>query len=284
MGEEDLGHKTAGNDRDHMIDEAIERIQAASTANAVCNELQQHLDNERVCESALEKIVALVTEEGRRLEEEQQPFIESVYIKDMFATGGIELALTSMNNHEANVSIQENGSHLLAMFASHIDMMLPYGCPAEDAALSLLSSTRCVKAIFSAMERFPDNSQVQGAALYTIHPIQQVCGRSSEWKDNYYTNLVDADALSLSFAALEHHSNDYEAVIGALTMFNILGGASSIRPLVRQAFVSFVQNHPNNRSVIEKAVKTQERLHPGNLYVQREAFMVFCSLSMFGNT
>lgn len=278
VGEEGLGRQIASNARDLLVNEAIERIEAATDATTICEELKKHLDDERVCESALEKFLALVDEEGRRIEEEGRCFFTSVYTEDMLAgEGGVEAVLTSMIKHEANESIQKNGSLILGIFPCHV-YETRASVEVVESVMAVMVSTRCVQAIFSAMERFPDNSQLQAAVLRTVDSIHQGAKSLGFEAEHFYSYLIDADLLSLSFAALERHSNDYEVVMGALAVFQMFGNGCLMKPSVRSAWVSFLENHDNIRDVIQQAVETQQRLHPDDIYVHREAFMVFCAL------
>lgn len=55
-GEVGIASQIAGNVKDLMINDVIERIEAADNAIPVCQELKDHVNNGRICSSALEKL------------------------------------------------------------------------------------------------------------------------------------------------------------------------------------------------------------------------------------
>jgi hypothetical protein len=91
------------------------------------------------------------------------------------------------------------------------------------------------------MERFPDSKEVQGAALSTIFPIQQTCQSIGNLEGVYFTNLVNANALQLVFAALENHSDDYHSVSGALTVFYNLACGDNEDQRIQKVVCSFLR-------------------------------------------
>lgn len=99
---------------------------------------------------------------------------------------------------------------------------------------------------------------------------------------------MPANAIELSFAALERHPDDYETLFGVLTVFQHLFGKNkcpriqqNVAATFQQAVAAFFNSHPNLRSVIDNAVQVQQRLHPDDIYVDREAFMVLMAMDMF---
>lgn len=254
VGEEGIGRQIAGNVLDLLHNEAIARIEAANSATPVCEELKKYTDIERVCSSAVEKLYGLVQTEGRS----GRPVYHFVTIDDMLAQEAIEPVITSMETHGTNESIQEYGSRLLRLFAGH---------SGDDEHLSLIASARGVQAIFSALGRFPDSKRVHAAALGSMFSIQQACVCTRDLLPIFYTNLVNANALPLSLAALERHPDDYETVSGALVVIQH-GNHSSIR----QTATAFFKSHPNLRTVIENAVETKQRLHPDDIFYRPRRF------------
>lgn len=263
VGEAGLGRQIAGNVRDLLINDSVASIEAATKAVPVCEELKEHTDNERVASAALNKLYDLIQLEGRNGEKVAGIVLHFASIEDMLSVDAIEPVLASMLNHGENESIQVRGCRLLGAFTRD---------NRNEAHVSLLVSARCVQAICSAMERFPDSKEVQGAALSTVFPIQQRCQFFSNLETLYFTNLANANALNLALSALENHSDDYHSVSGALTVFHNLANGAIRDQHILQVARSFFASKPDLQTLIANAVETQQALYPDDIYIERDAF------------
>lgn len=157
VGEEGIGRHIAGNVKDLMINDAIARIQAATSATPVCEELNKYTDIEHICSFAMNKLYGLIQDEGRRRRVAGETYVADFgCIDDMLAQEATDPVISAMEIHGTNESIQARGFYLLCSFVGHAR---------NETPISLIASTRGVQTIFSALERFPDSKRVNGSAL-----------------------------------------------------------------------------------------------------------------------
>lgn len=286
LGEEALGAKIAANVRDLFINDSIQRIQEATTTTApVWKELEVNgSNNERVCESALEKIWAITQQYYRDADGNSRHGFEIMPLvrEHVLPGGSIETILACVTSYEENESIQETGVTLLGVFASCVEG------EEQEANVAVLTSARCATALCSAMTKFPDSTQVHEAVLSVIPVIDQASvGFSGPDGSNFYSNLIAADALSLSFRALERHTDNYDVVYGALFLFGKVGTCALGRRMEGNnsdgdAYLDFIRAHPNYHEVVANARETQQRLHPDDIFIDREAFITSMSVGFMG--
>lgn len=131
-----------------MINDIVQHIQEATNADPVWKELEDHGNNERVCEAALRKLWALAD------------VVSDFGVEDVLGQGSADTILDVMTSNEGNEAIQLHECHILERFI-HV-----------EAASSALVSDRCINTIFAAMASFPDSSQVQEAVLSAAQHFQ----------------------------------------------------------------------------------------------------------------
>ena len=267
LREEALIALVARNVHDLFSADTLQRIQGAVFATQVWSELSSasSLGCARICSSALLKLRQLA------LGAPQRP---ASGLTDTFmdATRAADIALLCMTKHGMIAGIQENGSCVLASLISNNYR--------DDALISFLASTRGTGAICLALKTFPDNPRVQDSALGVIIRIRRAFLVTNNHDRTFYMELINANTLVLSVAALVHHPTDRSVVLAALVVLRSIGISRPQDPATRRAFLDFVRVHgANMHIIIQAAVDTQRQLHPNNNEVIEEANIVRIALA-----
>ena len=265
--EKEVVDKIANYARDALIVDSIQRIDSdGSTVESVLQELQKYPKVARVCSAALGKLWSFI----RAVPSGDYGRARTATARDIRAAGAFIPVLRSMRAHAGIRGVQVSGSHLMYWF------LLPNEYT-DRFVSDVLSSQGCVQMLLRAVQRFPDDVEVQEAVWQIMHPLQQACARYDRSHTasctDLYVNLVEANALPLACSALERHKESYATVIGALTVIKNLA-ISFRRDRLRRALLAFARDRPDLRTLLDQVVETQSRIQDDAYFVRREATMV----------
>jgi hypothetical protein len=99
----------------------------------------------------------------------------------------------------------------------------------RDAILGFLASPRGVLMILIAAKHYPDNERVQAETLSSLVTVQQgiVTMRYGDPRQvDFYTSIVDTEAIPTLFLALANLNTDYDVVIAGLMLLDAIGNHS----------------------------------------------------------
>lgn len=260
--------------RDARIVDSIQRIQhPGATMEVVLGELRDnHPDVGRVCSAALEKLLAFIMEKPKG-RDYGDPGERPAVARSLLAAGALEPVLDSMSVHAEMKSVQVTGATLLCWFLNHCDRRVP---------AKALSSQHGIQTLFGAVQRFHNDAKVQTAIWSIMSPLEQASisiradnGFRHVGLETLSGNLLEANALALAYSALEHHTDNNEIIIGALTVFSVL----SIH--ARRAFLEFARDkQPDFGNLIDRIIDNHHR-GGDTFYIHREASMVQMALGGF---
>lgn len=226
-------------EREERLDGVVEHIETSADIDTICNEeLRPHIKNSRVCEAAFSRISYLFDD------------VKYISDQDLVDANAAELIPVVMSLHEENHVVQDCGMRLLV-------------CQKSTLAKSLSAYTPDLeKVICTAMINYPNELEFHRRGLELLFVLQD-CAEESHLLVEWYSKMVDGNALDALTATLIDHSKHFSIVRHALTLLgNILGGSGEVSDrenlLAHDDLHSLVNNRHDLCTIVKRAYNIQK--------------------------
>lgn len=227
-------------EREERLDGVVEHIAVSADIDTICNqELRPNVENSRVCEAAFERLKYLYDGE-----------IKYVSVQDLVNENATELIPLVMSLHRDNKVIQEKGLVLLV-------------CRKSVLAKTLYSDPSNLEEIIcTAMITFPNELNFHRRGLELLFVLQD-CAEERGLLEEWYTKMVDANALDVLSTTLQTHSNHFSIVKRGLSILgNVLGGSDVVSDrenlLAHDDLQSLVNDRRDMRTIVKQVYNIQK--------------------------